>query len=176
LSWELRVPRKKPLVGSAPSGANKARDKVTQRMASSWRYLGPHQGDLASSSFVSESRSGGFLHVPSYGLSSSRLGSLDRDYPRTTCETSRPEFVPGVGGSAPIWSYEEGLCPCWLSPAYADPGSTQILIWHRSAKSQTVIQLMNVGTTPTRQVPGQFSPSRLSQHLRTGSVHMPYTF
>jgi hypothetical protein len=34
-----------------------------------------------------------------------------------------------------------------------DPGSTQILTWHNGAKSQTVIQLMNSRTVPTRQVP-----------------------
>jgi hypothetical protein len=34
---ELRVLRQNPPVGSAPHKANNARDKVTQRVASSWR-------------------------------------------------------------------------------------------------------------------------------------------
>jgi hypothetical protein len=38
--------------------------------------------------------------------------------------------------------------------AHGDPYSTQILTQHRIAMSQTVNQLMNTGTTPTRQVLG----------------------
>jgi hypothetical protein len=36
---------------------------------------------------------------------------------------------------------------------HGDLGSTHILTQHYSAKSQTVSQLMNSGTAPTRQVP-----------------------
>jgi hypothetical protein len=56
---ELRVRRKNPPVNSASPKANRARDKVTHRMASSWCYPRPHRGHPASSIFVSESQSGG---------------------------------------------------------------------------------------------------------------------
>jgi hypothetical protein len=36
---------------------------------------------------------------------------------------------------------------------HGDPGSTQILTQHCDARSQTVSQLANSGTSPTRQVP-----------------------
>jgi hypothetical protein len=57
------------------------------------------------------------------------------------------------GGICPCLVLWRGTCPCWLSPTYGDPGSTQILTRHYTVKSQTVSQLMNMGTTPTRQVP-----------------------
>jgi hypothetical protein len=38
----------------------------------------PHRGDPTSSSFVFESRPGGFLHAPSYGLASSHPGFFTR--------------------------------------------------------------------------------------------------
>jgi hypothetical protein len=60
---KLRVLNQNPPVGSATPRANKVRDKATQRVASSWRYLGPHRGDSASSTFISESWLGGFLHA-----------------------------------------------------------------------------------------------------------------
>jgi ribosomal protein L10 len=42
---------------------------------------------------------------------------------------------------------------------HGDSGSTQILTRHCGAKSQTINQLTNLGTMPTRQVP-------IVQHLR----------
>jgi hypothetical protein len=39
---KLRVLRQNPLVRLAPPIANRARDKATPRVASSWHYLGPH--------------------------------------------------------------------------------------------------------------------------------------
>jgi hypothetical protein len=42
-------------------------------------HPGPHREGPASSSFVSESRPGGFFHAPPYGLTSSRPGSPNRD-------------------------------------------------------------------------------------------------
>jgi hypothetical protein len=148
---KLRVPRQNSPAGSAPPKAIRARDKATHRMARRWHYLEPHQGDLTSLNFVSESQPGGFLHVPPCGLASSCPGSSDRDYPGTTYETTRPKFV--LGGICPCLVLWRGTCPCWLSPTYGDSGSTQILTRHYSVKSQIVSQLMNMGTTPTRQVP-----------------------
>jgi hypothetical protein len=63
----LRVRRKNPLARLASPRANKERDKATARMASNWRYLGPHRGNLASTSFVSDSQSGSFHHAPQVG-------------------------------------------------------------------------------------------------------------
>jgi hypothetical protein len=47
------------------------------------------------------------------------------------------------GGICPCLVLWRGTCPCWLSPANSDPGSTQNLTRHRGVKSQTVSQLMN---------------------------------
>jgi hypothetical protein len=52
---KLMVLRQNSLVRSVPPKENRVRDKATQRVASSWHFLGPHQGDSASSSFVSKS-------------------------------------------------------------------------------------------------------------------------
>jgi hypothetical protein len=66
---KLRVRRKPPPpIGSVPPRENRARDKVTKGMASSWHFLVPHRGDPTSSSFVSKSQPGGFLHAPPCGL------------------------------------------------------------------------------------------------------------
>jgi hypothetical protein len=45
---KLRVPRQNPPTGSACSRANRARDKVTQMVVSSWHYPGTHRGDPTS--------------------------------------------------------------------------------------------------------------------------------
>jgi hypothetical protein len=45
----------KPIYGSKPLRATRARDKMTQRMANILVHLVPHRGDLASSSFLFES-------------------------------------------------------------------------------------------------------------------------
>jgi hypothetical protein len=81
--------------------------KVGQQLA----HLGPIRGDPTSSSFVSESRSGGFLHAPLCGLASSRLGFATRDYPRKSLETTWPRFDGAGGGGvlAPVWSFGEAL-------------------------------------------------------------------
>jgi hypothetical protein len=57
------------------------------------------------------------------------------------------------GGISPCLILWEAACPGWLSPMNGDPGSTEILTRHCGAKSLTVNQLANSGTTPTRQVP-----------------------
>jgi hypothetical protein len=53
-----------PVDGSEPPSATRARDEATQRMTNIVAQPVPHRGDLASSSFVSESRLEGFLHAP----------------------------------------------------------------------------------------------------------------
>jgi hypothetical protein len=173
---KLRVLRQNPSIRLAPPKANNARDKVTQRVVISWHYLGPHRGDLTSSSFVSEFRPGGFHNPPPppSGLAPSHPSSPDRDYPRTMHEIIRSRFVSG------------DICPCLIlwRGTFAHAGShpptvTQAppsLTRHHSAQYQTVIQLTSAGTMPTRQVRSQFSPSGLSKYLRTGSVCMSHTF
>jgi hypothetical protein len=76
------------------------------------------------------------------------------------------------GGISPCLVLWKGTFPGWLSPLNCDPSSTQILTRHYGAQSQPVSQLENSGTTLTSKFP-QLSPSRLSKHLRTGSVQMP---
>jgi hypothetical protein len=56
----------KPIYGSELPRATGARDEVTQRMANILALLTSHQGDLASSRFISESRLGGFLYAPMF--------------------------------------------------------------------------------------------------------------
>jgi hypothetical protein len=154
---QLGVLRQNPPAGSAPLRENSVRDKATQRVASSWRYSRPYRGHPTSSSFVSESWPGGFLHALAHGLASSRPGSPDRDYLGMSHETTWPRFDrEGICPCLVLW---RGTCPCRLSPAHGDPDSTEILTRHHSAKSHTVSQVVNTGTTPTRQVPGSSAPS-----------------
>jgi hypothetical protein len=77
------------------------------------------------------------------------------------------------GDISPCLVLWRGTCPGWLSPVNGDPVSTQILTRHCGTQSQTVSQLENSGSTPISKSL-QFSPSGLSKHLRTGSVHMPH--
>jgi hypothetical protein len=123
---KFRVRRQNPPARSASPKANRARDKATPRVANSWCFSRPHRGDLTSSSFVSESRLGGFRHVmspPPSGLASSCLSSPNRDYSGMMRETTRPGFPPG--GHLPLSGPMEGyICPCWLSPTNGDLGST----------------------------------------------------
>jgi hypothetical protein len=73
-------------------------------------HPGPHRGDPTSSSFVSKSRLGGFLHAPQCGLASSCPCFADRDYPGKSRETTSPRFAQAQGGAlAPIRSYGEVL-------------------------------------------------------------------
>jgi hypothetical protein len=52
---KLMILMQNPSVGLVSPRANRAMDKVTQRVASSWYFLKPRRGDLASSNFVFES-------------------------------------------------------------------------------------------------------------------------
>jgi hypothetical protein len=101
---KLRVPRQHLPVGSMPPRANKARDKVTQRMISSWHYPRLHRRDPTSSSFVFETWSGGFHHAPPLcGLAPCHPGSPDRDYLGMMHETTKLGFARG-GGHQPLSS------------------------------------------------------------------------
>jgi hypothetical protein len=125
----------------------------------------PHWGDPTSSSFVSESWSGGFLHTPPCRLASSRLG-----FPLGLSKEAWNHLVQIWWRIlAHVWSYEEALTLAGSHPLNGDPGSTQILTQHCGALSQIVRQLMSSRTTPTSKSL-QFSPSALTNHLRTGSV------
>jgi hypothetical protein len=95
------VPRQNLPLGLEPPRENRARDKATQGVASSWHFLGPHRGDMAPSSFVSESRSGGFLHAPPRGLSPIHPGFPATDYSGKMLETTWPGFGRGEGGIIP---------------------------------------------------------------------------
>jgi hypothetical protein len=53
----------KPINESEPPRATRVRDEATQRMANILMHPVPHRSDPASSSFISVSRSRGFLHA-----------------------------------------------------------------------------------------------------------------
>jgi hypothetical protein len=65
----------KPVSGLEPPRATRARDEATERMANILVQPVPHRGDPTSSSFISDSTSGGFLHTL-FGLASSCLSFL----------------------------------------------------------------------------------------------------
>jgi hypothetical protein len=54
----------KPVYGSKPPRATRVKEEETQRMANILAHPVPHRGDPTSSSFVSDSILGGFLHAP----------------------------------------------------------------------------------------------------------------
>jgi hypothetical protein len=58
-------------------------------------HPGPHRGDPASSSFVYESWTGGFLHAPLCGLASSCPSFPARDYPIKSLKTTWSRFDGG---------------------------------------------------------------------------------
>jgi hypothetical protein len=66
----------KPINGVEPPRATRARDKSTKRMVNILVHPVPHRGDPASSSFLSESRLRGFLHVPLWAAHSCFLHGL----------------------------------------------------------------------------------------------------
>jgi hypothetical protein len=121
-------------------------------------HLGPHQGDLAFSSFISESRLGDVHNAPSCGLAPSYPGFL-----------LGPLGLDLTSGNYPYLVLWRGTCPSWLSPPNGVPGSTQILTQHYGAQSQTISQRKSSGATPTSKFP-QLSPFGLSKHPRMMSV------
>jgi hypothetical protein len=163
----LRVLRRNLLVKSELSRATRVRDEATQRVASSWLFLGPHREDPMPLTFVSKSRLGGFLHTPPCGLTPSRSSFPQRITQERCLKPPSPDLMGGGGarGISPCLIQLRGACPGWLSPPYSDPGSTQILTRHHGAKSQTVSQLTNSGTAPT-SMPQLFSHWGSSKHLR----------
>jgi hypothetical protein len=64
--------KENPSVGSEPPKATRVRDEATQGRAHILAHPVPQRGDPASSSFIFESRPGGFLHAPPCELASSR--------------------------------------------------------------------------------------------------------
>jgi hypothetical protein len=81
---QLRDLRQNP--PAAPSKQRKGQRDTKGGQQLAWPR--PHRGGLTSSSFVSESRSGGFLHTPSCGLASSHPGSPDMDFLGASHETT----------------------------------------------------------------------------------------
>jgi hypothetical protein len=63
-STKAQGSKAKPVYGSEPPRATRARDEATQRIANILAHSVPHRGDLAFSSFISESKPEGFLHTP----------------------------------------------------------------------------------------------------------------
>jgi hypothetical protein len=147
-SAETQGSKAKPTKLGQSRRVTRVRDEETQRV---------------SSSFVSKSRPGGFLHSPSCWLASSYLCFL-LGLPRKTCETTWLRF--DQGGISPCLILWRGICHDWLSPPNNDPGSTQIPTQHCGAQSHTVSQLASSGTTLTSKSM-QFSPSRFTKHLNS---------
>jgi hypothetical protein len=101
------------------------------------------------STFISESRLGGFLHAPLWaGIKLSGLSAW------ITWKRSmkRPglDLIVGISPYLILW---RGTCPNWLSPLNCDPGSTQILNQHFDAQSQTDSQLNELVDHTYQQVP-----------------------
>jgi hypothetical protein len=106
-----------------------------------------HRGALTSSSFISESQLGGFIHAPLCGLAPGRLGFPARDYTGKCLKPPGPDLAKGgISLCLVLW---RGTCPGWLPPVNGDPSSTQIMTQHYGVWSQTVSQLESSGTMPT---------------------------
>jgi hypothetical protein len=106
---KLRVLRKTPLVGTAPPRVNRARDKATQMVTSSWHTRGPseeirHPQDL----YLSPSREVSFMPLRAGWHLAVRV-FFARYYPRKLLETTWPGFDLRGGALAPVWSYGETL-------------------------------------------------------------------
>jgi hypothetical protein len=90
--WQHRI--WKPYLKWAPCGPTKAQGSKAKHasrvsVAKSKQSEGPHRGDPAPSSFISESQLGSFHHPLTSGLASSRSGSPNRDDPGMMRETTR---------------------------------------------------------------------------------------
>jgi hypothetical protein len=89
-------------------------------MVSKRRYLGPIEGTRHPQALYLSPDQEVSITPPSppppppplSGLALSHPGSLDRDYQRTMCETTRPGFASEGGEAfAPIWPYGEVHLP-----------------------------------------------------------------
>jgi hypothetical protein len=162
---KLKVLRQNLPARSAPPIANRKMDKATQRVASSWHFLGDHRGDLAPSSFVSESQLGGFRHALHVGWHLAiwvfPIGITQESHVKPPSQD-----LPKGAALAPIWSYGEVLALVGPHPWTGDPGSTQILTRQCGAQSQTmptrqvpVVQPLQVIETPEYRVGAYFAPT-----------------
>jgi hypothetical protein len=131
ISWDMEtVSKMDPTItmGSTQAQDSKAKPASEVRAAQSNQSEGrsdtkygqqllhpkPHRGDPAFSTFISESRLGGFLHAPPCGLALSRPGFYARDYLGKTHETTWSRFDQGWGGYWPLFGPMERHSP-WLS-------------------------------------------------------------
>jgi hypothetical protein len=138
---KLRVLRQNLSIRSVPPRANRVRDKTTQRVASNWHTQRPSEGTRHPQAlFLSPVSEVSFmpLHVD-WHL------AIRVVPPGITQESCLKPFGPDMtgGGISLCLVLWRGACPFWLSPMNGDPGSTQILTRHHSAKSLTISQLVN---------------------------------
>jgi hypothetical protein len=112
MSAKAQGSKVKPVKGSEPTRATRARDKATQRMTNILAHLVPHQGDPTSSSFVSECRLGGFLHSPLWaGIYPS--GSFEQITQERSVKPPGLDLTGGggTGGISPYLIPWLGTCP-----------------------------------------------------------------
>jgi hypothetical protein len=139
------------------------RDNATQRVASIWHIWGPiKESRHPQALYLSPTREVSFTPL--------RVGwhlAIQVFPPGITRERCLkplgPDLIRGRvrgwgwgwwgGGISPYLILWRSACPVWLSPMNDDPGSTHILTRHYGPKSQTISQLMNEETAPTRQEP-----------------------
>jgi hypothetical protein len=145
-SWLLRgrsrVSSRNPLVGSEPLRATKVRDEVTQRVViEGTQYPQASYLSLDREVSLTSLRVGWYLVIRVFSIGITRERRL------------KPPGLDLMGGISLCLILWRGVYPGWLAPVNGDTCSTQILTRHYGAKSQTVSQLVNLGTVPTRQVP-----------------------
>jgi hypothetical protein len=68
----------------------------------------PHRGDLTHSSFISESRPGGFLHAPLW-TGNEPSGFSARITRERSVKPLSLDLIGGGGALAPVWFYGEAL-------------------------------------------------------------------
>jgi hypothetical protein len=87
----------KPASRVKPAQSNQSEGQSEIKGGQQLVHPEPHRGDPTSSSFVSESRAGSFLHTPSCGLAPRCLDFPTRDYSGKTLETTWSGFYWGEG-------------------------------------------------------------------------------
>jgi hypothetical protein len=125
---QLRVQRWNPPIGSEPPRANRARDEATQRVANSWHTWGIIEGTwYPQALYLSPNWEVSFMPLR-VGW---HLAVLVSPLGITWGNRMKP---PSQGGISPCLVLWRGTCPCWLSPTYGNPGSTQTLtlaLWYQ---------------------------------------------